>query len=303
MAEYDGLLPLYKPRGMTSHDCVARIRKTLAFRKIGHTGTLDPDADGVLVLCLGRATKIAQYLLDGQKTYKGIIRLGTATDTEDESGSVVASASVCGPIAREKIECAFHRHTGPIRQSPPMYSAVKVNGRKLYEYARAGLSVERPARSVHIYDLKIDGDARTFDHEIPFSVTCSKGTYIRTLAVDIGRSLGYPAHLGALTRIKAGPFRIEECLTFEQIEEKRSSGRLAECLLPLEAGLAHLGRWTVDRATAARVMHGAVLPAPEGLGNRSYAVYDPDGRCLAIYRPHKEKKGLAKPEKVLVAAK
>ncbi|RYM07143.1 tRNA pseudouridine(55) synthase TruB [Sporolactobacillus sp. THM7-7] len=303
MPHFDGLLPLYKPHGMTSHDCVARLRKWLGIRKVGHTGTLDPDVDGVLILCLGKATKVAQYLLDYGKTYKGKIRLGMATTTEDASGAVVETSEVAGSIDRERIERVFARFRGEIRQAPPMYSAVKVNGKKLYEYAREGLSVRRPFRRVQIYDLALDSESACFTEIIPFEVSCSKGTYVRTLAVDIGRALGFPAHLLSLTRTKAGPFTIEDCLTFEQIKARLADGNFFKSIKPMESGLTHLDRWTVDDAIAEKVACGAVLPAPEGFRDHAYAVYNAKGDCLAIYRRHPERKGLVKPEKVLVTGK
>lgn len=300
MTEYSGLLPLYKPGGMTSHDCVARLRKLLGFKKIGHTGTLDPDVDGVLILCLGRATKVAQYLLEYGKKYKGIIRIGSATTTEDAGGEIVESREAKEPIERARVEKAFESFIGEIRQSPPMYSAVKVNGRKLYEYARSGISVDLPVRCVRIFNLAINGSGQSFLPDIPFEVSCSKGTYVRTLAVDIGRKLGYPAHLHSLTRTKEGPFELKDCLTFERIEALLANHQFAGHLKPLEEGLGMLGSWTVDDPLAKKIAHGAVLPAPQGFQNHAYAVYNSKGYCLAIYRIHPEKPGLVKPEKVLV---
>lgn len=300
MSEYDGLLPLYKPRGITSHDCVARLRRLLGFRKIGHAGTLDPDVDGVLILCLGRATKVAQYLLEYGKRYKGVIRLGTATATEDAGGEIVESKEIVWPIARSRIERVFGSFKGEIRQCPPMYSAVKVNGRKLYEYAREGITVERPVRRVRIFNLVIAGCEENFLPDIPFEVSCSKGTYVRTLAADIGRELGYPAHLQMLTRTKEGPFELKDSLTFEQVEDLIGHRQFSACLKPLEAGLGMLDRWTVGDLLERKIIHGAVLPAPEGFRNHAYAVYNNKGNCLAVYRLHPDRQGMVKPEKVLV---
>lgn len=154
-ADYNGILPLYKPRGMTSHDCVFRLRKLLHFKKIGHTGTLDPEVDGVLVLCLGQATRVAEFMLDYGKTYQGEIALGTATTTEDATGTVVKEKKVVQPISRAQVLTVLTDMTGAISQTTPLYSAVKVNGRKLYEYARAGIPVVPPVRHVTIYDLKL----------------------------------------------------------------------------------------------------------------------------------------------------
>ncbi|MFT8317095.1 MAG: tRNA pseudouridine(55) synthase TruB [Sporolactobacillus sp.] len=300
MQEYNGILPLYKPRGMTSHDCVFRLRKLLKFRKIGHTGTLDPDVDGVLVLCLGRATRVARFLLDYGKTYEGILTLGTATTTEDRSGEVTESCDVETAVARSRVESVFASMHGTIEQRAPLYSAVKVNGRKLYEYARAGLSVERPVRQVKIYHLELLDEAQSYQREIPFKVSCSKGTYVRTLAVDIGRRLGYPAHLHRLTRLKAGPFRLSDCLTFEQIETQVSEKRFQSCLKPLEVALGHLRSWTVDDQEAEKISHGAVLPIPAQFDDQPHAVYNNNGICLAIYQIHPENPGLIKPLKVLL---
>ncbi|RYL92989.1 tRNA pseudouridine(55) synthase TruB [Sporolactobacillus sp. THM19-2] len=299
MPEYEGLLPLNKPRGMTSHDCVFRIRKMLHYKKIGHTGTLDPDVDGVLILCLGRATKIAQYLLEFGKTYRGEIALGTSTVTEDASGETVQEKRVSEPIAREQVISVMKMFTGEIKQLVPLYSAVKVHGKKLYEYARSGIPVDRPMRQVSIYQLQLDSQNAFYRESIPFLVTCSKGTYIRTLAVDIGQALGYPAHLKTLTRIKAGPFSIDECLSFEEIELLNKEGRFSEALKPLESGLGHLTRWTVNQQTADKVIHGAVLPAPAGLSDKPIAVFNHYGKCLAVYQSYPGKSGFIKPQKVL----
>lgn len=298
MPEYDGLLPLNKPRGMTSHDCVGRLRRLLHFRRIGHTGTLDPDVDGVLVICLGRATKIARYLLNCRKTYQGVIRLGRATTTEDASGETIETRDV-SPISKAQIKDTFKTFTGEITQTVPLYSAVKVGGKKLYEYARAGLPVTPPVRKVTIYDLKLDDSQEFYTEDIPFTVSCSKGTYVRTLAVDIGRALGFPAHLKTLTRIEIGPFKIDECLTFDQIEVLHNEGRFSACLKPLELGLSHLEKWTVAPELAEKVTHGSILPVPEGFKNKPYAIFDQKGTCLAIYQRHPEKPDFIKPQKVL----
>lgn len=299
MSVYNGLLPLYKPRGMTSHDCVSQLRQLLHFKKIGHTGTLDPDVDGVLVLCLGRATKIAQYLLAYDKAYEGIIRLGLSTTTEDASGAPVARKSVDQQFSRENIMRAMLELTGEIDQAAPMYSAVKVNGKKLYEYARAGIAVEPPVRKVTVYQFQLNSDALSFSTDLPFKVVCSKGTYIRALAVAIGRKLGYPAHLYQMTRTLAGPFSMEDCLTFEQIEQLHREDQFVHALKPLEFGLTHMAQWVVDDEKAAKVANGAVLAAPDSFGAGPCAVLNKRNECLAIYRLHPNKPGLVKPDRVL----
>lgn len=299
MTDYEGLLPLYKPRGMTSHDCVAKLRGLLKLRKIGHTGTLDPDVDGVLVLCLGRATKIAQYLLDFSKAYEGTICLGTATTTEDESGDVTERREVDTEFTRQDLERVFQSFTGDVRQTVPSYSAVKVKGKKLYEYAREGIPVARPSRIVRIHELKLTGNAEAYRNEISFYVSCSKGTYVRTLAVDIGSRLGFPAHLKSLTRVRAGSFTLDECFSFDRIETLLDSGQFRECLKPIEYGLSQMDQWTVDDRTAEEVVHGAVLPQAESPDSPLFAVFDRNHHCLAIYERHPAKKGYIKPKKVL----
>lgn len=299
MEHLSGVIPLYKPKGMTSHDCVHKLRGILGIQKIGHTGTLDPEVDGVLAICIGRATKIAEFITGTSKTYTGVIALGKATTTEDASGEVVEEKEVRHTWTRADIERVFTAFTGTIQQTPPIYSAVKVNGKKLYEYARAGIAVERPTRTVEIYRLEIAGDDEEFSTRIPFTVDCSKGTYVRTLAVDIGRALGYPAHLEALTRTRSGPFALKECVTFADIERAAQAGDLASVVLDIGRALSGMKKWTVDGALEKKVLNGAVLSAPKGFQNEVFSVYNKHGECLAIYRPHPSKAGLVKPAKVI----
>ncbi len=233
----DGVLLLNKPKGMTSHDCVAKVRRLLGVKKAGHTGTLDPNVSGVLPICLGKATRIAEFLTGTTKTYEGKVTLGAATTTEDADGDIIAARPVDRPIARAEIEAVFDSLTGEIEQTPPMYSAVKVGGKKLYEYARAGIEVERPTRRVTIYELELLDEREQFFGEtvsFRFHVTCSKGTYVRTLAVMIGERLGYPAHMSDLIRTASGPFRLEDCVTFEDVERRAADGTADALLIPIE---------------------------------------------------------------------
>ncbi|HET7521913.1 MAG TPA: tRNA pseudouridine(55) synthase TruB [Bacillales bacterium] len=301
----NGILPLYKPKGMTSHDCVAKIRKLTRQRKIGHTGTLDPDAVGVLPICLGKATKIVQYMSADTKMYEAEITLGTSTTTEDRSGEVVAEQNIGRPLAREEIVAALRKWTGPIEQTPPMYSAVKVRGKRLYEYAREGIEVERPKRAVTIFELTLLDDRRQFSGErISFSVRvrCSKGTYIRTLASDIGATLGYPAHMSQLTRTASGPFTVDDCLTLSEVERSAGDNTLSSKLFPLDKGLSSFKRLVVDEKTAKKIVNGNVLPFPQGMKDGRFTVYNEEGTLLAIYRRHPAKPGWMKPEKVLYTA-
>jgi tRNA pseudouridine55 synthase len=299
MSGITGVIPLYKPRGMTSHDCVNILRKLLRTKKVGHTGTLDPDVDGVLPMCIGRATKIVQYLTNDGKTYEGVIALGSSTTTEDGSGVVIEEKAVQDTWNRMDIEKVFQRFTGEIEQVPPMYSAVKVNGKKLYEYARSGIPVERPTRKVTIYRLELPPGEKRVTERIPFVVECSKGTYIRTLTVDIGRALGYPAHMETLTRTRSGQFHLKDCYTFDQIEQAVSNQTIHELVTTIGVALQSMDSWVVDEETEKEVQNGKVLPMPKNFQSEQAAVYNKHGDCLAIYCKHPTKTDMIKPVKVL----
>ncbi|WP_338469810.1 tRNA pseudouridine(55) synthase TruB [Niallia sp. XMNu-256] len=300
----EGIIPLFKPKGMTSHDCVFKLRKILKMKKIGHTGTLDPDVTGVLPICIGRATKVAEYLTDAGKAYEGEVTLGKSTTTEDASGDVIEEAKVERMISRSEILNIFHTFTGTITQTPPMFSAVKVKGKRLYEYARQGIEVERPSREVQIYSLELLDDCFEFVGDqitFRFRVACSKGTYIRTLAVMIGEALGYPAHMSDLTRVQSGTFKLDDCVTLEEVEEKKNNGSIEEVLFPLETALTHLPKYTINDKIAEKVKNGAVLPTPPMFthDNSLIVVETETGQALAIYAHHPEKVGWMKPSKVL----
>lgn len=300
MTARQGILALKKPAGMTSHDCVGKIRRIFSTKKVGHTGTLDPEVTGVLPICIGRATKIAEYMSDYGKEYIGEVTLGFSTETEDAHGEKVMEKLVEEDIDFGKIKEIIKSLTGEIEQVPPMYSAVKVNGKKLYEYARQGIQIERPKRKVTIYELELLNKENILRKENPvfsFRVKCSKGTYVRTLAVAIGEKLGYPAHMSSLIRTASGPFTLNDCVTFEELENTESS--LDNYLFPLEEGITHFPKWTVDEETEAQVRNGSVLPKPKELEQSPFGVYNEEGKCLAIYQLHPSKPGLIKPAKVL----
>lgn len=229
----DGIINVYKERGFTSFDVVAKLRGILRERRIGHTGTLDPDAEGVLPVCVGSATKACELLSDKEKEYEAVLLFGVETDTQDITGRVLRRAPVTA--SAQEAESALLSFLGTYEQLPPMYSALKVNGRRLYELAREGKTVERQPRPVTIYSLKIletafSGEEKT----IRFLVTCSKGTYIRALCEDAGRKLGCGGCMKSLRRTRVSSFREEESLTLAQIERLRDAGRLAEILLPTD---------------------------------------------------------------------
>ncbi|ANX12331.1 tRNA pseudouridine(55) synthase TruB [Fictibacillus arsenicus] len=300
MTVRQGILALKKPAGMTSHDCVGKIRRIFSTKKVGHTGTLDPEVTGVLPICIGRATKIAEYMSDYGKEYIGEVTLGYSTETEDAHGDKVMERQVEEDIDFGKIKEILRSLTGEIEQVPPMYSAVKVNGKKLYEYARQGIQIERPKRKVTIYELELLNKEDTLRKESPvfsYRVKCSKGTYVRTLAVAIGEKLGYPAHMSSLIRTASGPFTLSDCVTFEELENTESP--LDNFLFPLERGISHFPKWTVDEETEAQVRNGSVLPKPKELEQSPFGVYNEEGKCLAIYQLHPSKPGLIKPAKVL----
>ncbi|WP_108669649.1 tRNA pseudouridine(55) synthase TruB [Peribacillus acanthi] len=300
----EGILPLLKPRGMTSHDCVFKLRKILRTKKVGHTGTLDPEVTGVLPICVGRATKIAEYITDAGKEYVGEVTIGTATTTEDAHGEVVSSKVVDQVFSRQQILSTLNQYIGEITQIPPMYSAIKVNGKKLYEYARAGIEVERPIRTVTIYEMELLDDRDHFEGEsisFRFRVKCSKGTYIRTLAVMIGESLGYPAHMSHLVRTQSASFHIDNCYTFEDLERMSEEGTINNALLPLEIGISHLPKIKINDKVAEKVKNGAVLDKEEcgvSIPNEPFAVFYGDN-ALAIYQVHPDKPSFIKPVKVL----
>ncbi|MGF2615694.1 tRNA pseudouridine(55) synthase TruB [Rossellomorea vietnamensis] len=297
----NGILPLWKPRGMTSHDCVFKVRKILRTKKVGHTGTLDPEVTGVLPLCIGRGTKIAEYIMNGGKAYEGEVTLGRSTTTEDAWGETVSEKKVSEPFSREQILRTLHSFEGEITQTPPMFSAVKVNGRRLYEYAREGKTIDRPSRKVSIHAIELLDERHVFEGEtisFRFRVSCSKGTYIRTLAVEIGEKLGYPAHMSELCRIRSAAFEEKDCVTFKELEELAGAGDVDEALFPIEAGISHLPKWDLSDTLAMKVKNGAVLDMPNEWPDNQVAM-NHNGRTLAIYQAHPEKKGIIKPVKVL----
>lgn len=300
----EGILPLYKPAGLTSHDCVFKLRKILKTKKVGHTGTLDPDVTGVLPICIGKATKVAEYITDAGKAYIGEVKIGFSTTTEDASGEIVEQKTISETFARGQILKVLESLTGEIEQTPPMYSAVKVNGKRLYEYARKGIEVERPTRKVNIYSIQLLDDQEEFKGEtvsFRFQVDCSKGTYIRTLAVMIGEALGYPAHMSSLTRVRSASFTLADCLTFEEIENQMEIGTISGTLFPLESALSHLPKYMISDKVAEKVKNGALLEIPVHLKDLDGPVVAEtiDGAALAIYGKHPNKPGLLKPVKVL----
>lgn len=282
----NGILNIYKEKGYTSHDVVARLRGIVGQRKIGHTGTLDPDAEGVLPVCLGKATKVCDTLTDRDKTYEAVLLLGKTTDTQDTSGNVLEEKPTEGITPEQAAECILG-FEGQYDQVPPMYSALKINGRKLYELAREGKSVERKSRRVTIHGIRI------LEMDLPrvkMAVDCSKGTYIRTLCQDIGDRLGTGGCMERLVRIRSGRFEIGEARRLDEVEKIVQDGRLGEILIPLDSVFEDLPKAVVPPREAQRAFNGNAV---SGKGVRMQRkpepgercrIYDPDGHFIGIYR-------------------
>lgn len=283
----DGLLIIDKPAGWTSHDVVARARRLLREKRVGHTGTLDPFATGVLVLLVGRATRLAQFLSGAEKEYEAAVRFGFATDTGDLTGERRGETmKLEEELDRERIEPALRSLRGDIEQVPPMYSAKKIEGRKLYELARQGVEVERAAVRVTIRELELvggddDGDDDDGDNgddaprlnadgtqDVSVRVVCSAGTYVRTLAESIGDRLGVGAHLAALRRTRAGTFRLAESVTLERLAELAEAGRVGEILVSMNAALPAMPQTHLTAGDARRVLHGMPTAAPSDAPER-----------------------------------
>ena len=267
MSAPDGLLLVDKPSGITSHDVVDRVRCALGTRKVGHSGTLDPMATGLMLVGVGRATRLLRYLSGLDKTYEGTCRLGQETDTYDAEGTVVASCEA--EIGATRLEDAIGSFVGGIEQKPPAHSAVRVGGTRLYKAARRGEAVEAPPRVVRIYSLEITAfDGRNVD----FRVSCSSGTYVRSLVHDLGKTLGCGAHLTRLVRTRIGGFALEDARSVEDPGEP----------LPIERAVAHLPRVDLDEDEARGAINGQPL-GPRGIEG-PYGVYGPDGSLIGVYR-------------------
>ncbi|MHB8878686.1 MAG: tRNA pseudouridine(55) synthase TruB [Myxococcaceae bacterium] len=277
----NGVLVIDKPAGPTSFDVVRRVRSLTKTKKAGHTGTLDPLATGVLPICLGDATRVAGYITEGDKAYDAVVRLGQETDTLDAAGKVTHEAKVPA-LTAGLLEEELAKFRGELLQTPPMYSAVKVGGRRLYELARAGEEVEREPRKVVVYELVL----RDFSaSELTLSVRCSKGFFVRTLAQDLGRSLGCGAHLKALRRTASGPFSLAQALPLDKLAQLAEAGpaglaEVAARLVPISQALVELPAVTVSAAEAAKVAHG--VPLETAVVAPLVRVVGPAGELLAL---------------------
>ncbi len=291
----DGLVVVDKPAGWTSHDVVARLRRIYGLRRVGHAGTLDPDATGVLLVGLGRATRLLRFLTETGKVYRGEVAFGVATDTLDAAGTETARQAM-PEVTQEALEAVLPRFLGTISQVPPMVSAIKVEGRRLHERARAGEVVERAPRTVRIDRIEVEAFTPGEFPRAQVLVECGSGTYIRSLADDLGDALGGCAHLAWLRRLQVGPFPVEEARTLEEIAESPD-----KVVLPLVEAVRHLPRVDVDGETARGVAHGAVFPVTSLGGDETgpFAVVGPDGSLLALYQ---KGRAAARPLVVLAGA-
>ena len=256
---FEGILPIYKERGMTSHDVVFRARRILQMKKIGHSGTLDPEVDGVLLLLLGGATKVSDYAMDLGKSYSAEVCIGLKTTTEDLTGDIVEECEVSN-INIDEIKSILKSMIGEIEQKPPIYSAIKVNGRKLYEYARSGqFDIEIPTRKVNIYNISFIENSEYYkDDKFYFSIdiSCGKGTYVRTIATSIGGKLNLPSTMSKLTRTRSGEIILEKCLKLSEVEQCVQEGLLEQKLLRKEYALEEYQFVEIPKYRAQQVMNG-----------------------------------------------
>jgi tRNA pseudouridine55 synthase len=271
----DGVVVIDKPAGMTSHDVVQRVRRVFATKKVGHAGTLDPDATGVLVLGLGRATRFLMYSQSTPKRYAAVAQFGVTTTTQDASGEIVSTGPTAG-LDRTAVTAATRSFVGAIEQVPPMVSAVKVGGERLYRKARRGEEVDRASRAVTVYELEVTGFEPGPRPRATLSVKCSAGTYVRTLVHDLGRQLGCGAHLSSLCRTEAGGFTLEEAVALERLDPAS--------LRPLEEVVRPLARLELDDEQSVAVGDGKPILAPAGVPEGGLRALFADGRLMAVYR-------------------
>lgn len=295
----DGILPLYKERGMTSNDAVFKCRKIFKTGKVGHSGTLDPNVDGVLPICIGRATKVVNYMMESGKVYQGEITLGFATETEDLEGEIVEQTELQAAIPASQIDEKMQELTGTMIQIPPMYSAIKVNGRRLYDYARHNEPVKRPERQITVDYFKQTKptvfDPETGRQKIYFEVGCQKGTYVRTLAVDLGKKLGVPSVMSELTRLESGGFTLDDAINLKTLAAMDES-ELHQALKPVSHALHKYAHYDLNEEQWKIVQNGGFL-APARLGvdleklpeKKLVLFYEDRARCVYYYKESKQR--------------
>jgi len=285
----NGILNIFKPKGISSHQVVKEVRNILNIPKAGHTGTLDPSASGVLLICLGQATKIAEFLVGMRKHYQGEMILGISTDTQDSEGKIVQEKKVETDIDEKRVKDIFRKYEGTISQTPPMFSAAHYKGKRLYHLARKGIEVKRNPKKVKIYQLNLINFNQKVNPIVKFEVICSKGTYIRTLCNDIGDELGCGAHLSNLVRKKVGNFSIEDSLNLEELKKDKTLGK--RYLISIDSALEELNKITVKSEAVKTILNGGVISGeqiveiPEGLKtgkDKFVKIFDSKGNLLSI---------------------
>jgi len=293
----DGILSINKATGMTSHDVVAKVRKILHQKRVGHAGTLDPAASGVLPICVGQGTRVAEYLSESGKAYQAEITFGVVTDTYDIEGTVIRTADTAG-LTQDQIEAQLVHFLGPQMQMPPLYSAIKIQGQPAYKRLRAGEAVELDPRPIEIFQLDI---LAWLPPRLTLAIECSKGTYIRSLAFDLGERLGCGGYLTSLIRTRSGPFSLTDSITLEQLAEAVTQDTVAHHLFSPDSALEQYPALRLDDTTAQRVLHGNAFAYHDDniVAAELARVYDVAGNFLAIATWDAEQ-GLWQPKKVLV---
>lgn len=288
-----GVLPVEKGAGVTSFQVVAHLRRLLGAAKVGHGGTLDPEATGVLPILIGEATKLTPYLTELEKEYRATVRLGIATTTQDMTGTVLETRPV-PDLDPRSIETTLDRFVGVIEQVPPMYSALRRGGRRLYELAREGMTVEREPRPVTVHAISLEALALP---DLTILVRCGKGTYIRTLAADLGEALGTGGALAALIRTRVGPYALNDAVSWEELQRVRSGEALRSRVLPCDSALMTLPAVHLDESQTVKFVHGQAVTRPVGPDGR-VRVYSPSGICLGVGLG---RAGAVQPERLLHA--
>ncbi len=285
----NGILNIFKPKGISSHQAVKKVRDILNISKAGHAGTLDPSASGVLLICIGQATKIVEFLVGMKKHYQGEMIMGISTDTQDSEGKIIQKREVGTDIDEKRIKYIFQKYEGTIDQMPPMFSAAHYKGERLYRLARKGIEVKRKPKKVKIYQLNLINFYQEENPIVKFEVICSKGTYIRTLCNDMGDELGCGAHLSNLVRKKVGNFSIEDSLNLEELKKKKALGK--RYLISIDSALEELNKITIKSEATKNILNGGVISSeqiveiPEGLKtekNNFVKIFDIKGNLLSI---------------------
>jgi tRNA pseudouridine55 synthase len=293
LTNIDGILVIDKPADMSSARVVAVVKKTLNARKVGHAGTLDPFAEGVLICCVNRATRLAGFLLHGSKKYEAELKLGVETDTQDLTGAVVSTVKVAD-FSQQTIQSVIESFKGPIEQLPPVYSALKHNGVPLYKLARRGRPVQKPPRQVKIYDIRVIDVALPY---VRFEVSCSAGTYIRTLGTDIGKKLGSGGHLSALKRTASSGFSLNQAIPLPALEQSARSGQLSSIMIRMKDALPDIPEMTADEHLEAKIRHGQMLTAKDLIGPDGTQIDCQAGDYLKIVDREQDLVAIVEPNK------